>query len=332
MINTDTVLDVVRRKGPVVPNDVKKELKGDTMLIGAILSQLVSYQKLKISTVRIGGSPAYYAPETYQRLEKLMKYLKEKDLETANLLKKEKVLRDEEQSPLFKVSLRKINDFAKPLEVIIQGKKEIFWKWFTLSKQEAEAEIRNLVAPKKDLAKEELKVKEEKQEESKEEDSDTKNEILKEKQESQEKPSKEETEEKKVVKEDKVPKKETLKPSETKREEQRTLRNEVDTDDEFLLEIKQFFDEKGIEILEYDIIRKNSDVEMTVKMPTAAGKQHYFCKAKSKKTVNDGDLSSAFVEGQLKHLPVLFITKGKLTKKAQTKLEKDLKSVIVKQI
>ena len=67
-------------------------------------------------------------------------------------------------------------------------------------------------------------------------------------------------------------------------------------------------------------------------MPTAVGNVDYFCKAKNKKKCNDGDLSSAYLKGQAKKMPVLFITTGEVTKKAENMLENEFKGMILKQI
>ena len=67
-------------------------------------------------------------------------------------------------------------------------------------------------------------------------------------------------------------------------------------------------------------------------MPSAVGSLIYYCKARSKKRISDSDLSSAFVQGQLKKLPVLFLTKGELTKKAKEMLSKEFKSIKIKKI
>jgi len=62
-----------------------------------------------------------------------------------------------------------------------------------------------------------------------------------------------------------------------------------------------------------------------VDVPSPVGKLSYFCRANNKKRVADPDLASAFVQGQFKKLPVLFITPGKLTKKAQGMLKNEFK-------
>ncbi|MBI5397830.1 hypothetical protein HZB03_00035, partial [Candidatus Woesearchaeota archaeon] len=47
---------------------------------------------------------------------------------------------------------------------------------------------------------------------------------------------------------------------------------------------------------------------------------------------NDGDLSSAYVQGQIKKLPVLFLTTGELSKKAEDLASREFKSMFIKRI
>ena len=58
----------------------------------------------------------------------------------------------------------------------------------------------------------------------------------------------------------------------------------------------------------------------------------FYCKAKNKKTINDGDLSSVFIQSQSRKLPVLLLTTGDLTKKAKELLEKEFRGMHIKRI
>ena len=69
-IPNEKILEIVRL-GPTFPAKVAKALGGggDTMLIGAILSTLISSGDLKVSTLKVGGSPLYYVPEQESKLK-----------------------------------------------------------------------------------------------------------------------------------------------------------------------------------------------------------------------------------------------------------------------
>jgi len=100
-------------------------------------------------------------------------------------------------------------------------------------------------------------------------------------------------------------------------------------EDPFFSQLLNYFKEKKIEIVKYNIVRKKSDIDLILKIPSILGALEYYCKAKNKKTVSDGDLSSAVVQGQLKKLPVLFLSPGKPTKKAEELLNTELKKGII---
>jgi hypothetical protein len=320
--NRDQVLDFVKRKGPVIPNDIKKELGSDTFVLGAILSELADKKLVKVSSTKIGGSPTYYCPGHEYRLESLRKWLNEKDQRAFDLLKEKKILRDYEQTPLVRVSLRAIKDFAKALEVNTGGEPEIFWKWHTLSDEEAEKLIKRMVEPAKEA------VKEEKREEAKEESpkaSKTEARAQEKEDKKEEIEKKEKKIEKKEIEKEKLP---IAAPSAEKKE----LKAVDDTGDQFMKKLKNYFEERKIRIIENIKVKKNREAELIVDLPTSVGRMEYYCRAKNKKKCNDGDLSSAYIIGQAKKMPVLFITTGDLTKAAQEMLNKEFKGMVVKKI
>ncbi len=134
----DKILAIIRLKGPVIPKDLTKQLKLDTVFAGAHLSELVANKKLHISTAKIGGSPVYYLPDDKERLQMLYNYLNEKDKAAFDMLKQYKILRDIEQPPIIRVALRGLKDFSVSLTVNLPSGQETFWKWYLTTKDEAE--------------------------------------------------------------------------------------------------------------------------------------------------------------------------------------------------
>ena len=92
---------------------------------------------------------------------------------------------------------------------------------------------------------------------------------------------------------------------------------------DFYEKVKNYLDLKNIKIVESDSPRK-TEVNLILKVPTAVGEILYYAKAKSKKKCNDRDVSSAFLEGQMKKLPVLFLYSGEVTKKTEEMLQQDI--------
>lgn len=351
----DKILDIIRSRGPMLPSDLAKQLKTNTMFIGAHLSEMVSSKKMLVSNLKIGSSPLYYLNGQQARLQVFYKYLNDKDKMAFDLLKKEKVLRDKDQQPITRVSLRSIKDFAVPLNINANGEKEIFWKWYLLDNKEAEPLIRkeleggiqreiNIAGEKARIEEERKKSEDEekkkeaesskrKQEEEKSKAEELRKQIEEDRQKLEEEKKQLEEERKKIGEERKRSEKREV----LKKEEQMTLREESkkeqimkgQQDDPFLSEIRDYCSKNKITVIGSKVVKNKSDIELTIKVPSVVGEVMYFCKARNKKKVSDGDLSSALVKGQLKKLPVLFLGKGDLTKNAEKELDGDLKGHII---
>lgn len=304
MVDHERILSIMRMKGPILPNAISKEIGMDILMSGAVLSEMSANKKVKISSVKLGGSPLYYLPGQEAQLTRFADRLNEKDFRCYNRLKEEKVLRDSAVSPIERVSLRVIKDFAVPLKVRTGDGEEIFWKWFMLTNEEATVHIKRLMGI------------EEKRPE----------------------PPRPEPKPMPVHKPIQRPEQKVVEPKPVEKpQEQRILPAGEDVlakvkGDGFLEQVYAYFRTNGITILELDVKRKNSDAEMVIALPSAVGPLRYTVKAKNKKRVSDGDLSSAFVTAQTTKLPLLFITTGQLTKKAEEMLDKEFLGMAVKRL
>ncbi len=310
LVRDEDILHAVKNRGPIIPLEIRSILgKGDSITIGAALSSTVARGQVKITNVKKGGSPFYYVPGQEVNLEKLGVYLNEKDRRTFAYLKEKKIIRDSEEEPLTRVSLRNIPDFAKKIPRIVEGQEEFFWRWFLVPEDEALFLIEKKLNP----------------------------ELYKEKE-----VKKEVVEEKVFVPEQRVAQKvvrqrrEKVIPFVQEVQVSLPAVNEYDffaeNSDEFLSNIKDFFDKNKIIVKESKLIRKGSDFEFVILMDTPVGKAEYFCKAKGKKRCNEGDLSQAYLQGQFRRLPVLFLTNGEITIKAKDKLSTDFKGLLIKEL
>ena len=305
MDNQEKVIHTIRIRGPVIPAQISKVIGTDILIASAMLSELVSKNVLKISHVKFGSTPLYYLPGQESRLQDFAKNLHEKEKRAYDLLMQKKILRDKITEPVVRVALRNIKDFAVPLQVKINDNVEIFWKWYLITNEEAAGIIKGMV-------------KLDKPKEPKKEIKPAQETIIKKE---QEKPREEQKEIKKEEVKERLPEK----------EEKKTFVDKT-AEDAFLNEIKKFLEKNNIELVEEKIVKKKSDLDLVVEVPSAVGSLTYYCKAKSKKRISDSDLSSAFVQGQLKKLPVLFLIKGDLTKKAKEMLSKEFKNIKIKRI
>jgi hypothetical protein len=302
-----------------------KEVGGDTMIIGAMLSELASNKLIKISNTKIGGTPTYYAPGQEPKLETLISHLNSKDRETVTILKENKVLKDEEQSPLIRVSLRNIKDFARKIEVNLSTGPVVFWRYYMIPEQEAVGMIKHQLGL--DKPKEEPKhVETPKHIEA------PKPVIV------EENPFDEKTIEAPApktatkAKPTRAPSK-PRKPTEAKPTIQTPLPGNIETEDtEFYSSVQKYFETNLISVLSSKILTKKTQYEYTIQIPSHVGTLAYYCVARDKKAINEGDISNAYILGQKKGMPILYLTTGALTKKAQALLTTEFRSMTVKNI
>lgn len=287
------------RSEPVLPTQVAKNLGIDSLMAGAMLSEMVSKGIIKVSSLKVGGSPVYYAPEAASKLLDFTSSLNEKDQRTVKLLESERVLRESDQDPLVRVSLKNVKDFALPLTVSYDGKEELFYKWFLLSDADAEKRIRDVLEPKSAPDVQKGAPEESSLEPAPEPLKSGPDKPVPEPRTSEPKAGRPDSRPKKVI-------------------------------GEIAPVVESFFRNNDIYVVERNVVRKD-DVEYVVELPSPVGSLAYFCKVKGKKRVNDSDLSSAYVQGQLKKLPILFLIQGDLTKAAQELLPK-LKGMVVKKL
>ncbi|MDP3734695.1 MAG: hypothetical protein Q8R37_05695, partial [Nanoarchaeota archaeon] len=105
------------------------------------------------------------------------------------------------------------------------------------------------------------------------------------------------------------------------------------TADTFFPSVDALFKTLEITVEKKDLVRKNAEVNFAVDIPSVVGKMRYFCKAKNKLKCDEKDLSSAYVEAQMKKLPLLFLYSNKLTKKAQIMINSGVfENLIIKKI
>ncbi|MFH1332346.1 MAG: hypothetical protein ABIH63_03625 [archaeon] len=294
------VLNFVRTKGPVLPVHVGERFGFNTIISSAVLSDLVSKGVIRFSNAKIGGSPVYFVSGQEAKLQMLYKYLGEKPRKIFDMLRDSGVLRDKVLEPWQRVAVREIKDFSVMLRVNYAGNEEIFWKWYILSDDDA----KKLIA---DIIKSELKpVVEEKVEEKVPE------------------PVKEVQ---KIVELEPEPVSEIPRFEERKVEKPKKVKRHKSNID-FYEMVKKYFADSKISILEENIIRRNTEFNFVVNVPSSVGPLRFFVVAKNKKTINDADLSVAYSQSQLKKLPVLFLSSGEISKRASSYLDANLKGYL----
>jgi len=284
----DKILSMVQVK-PVVPSDVAKVMNTNTLMASAMLSEMTSKGVLKASNMKYGSSPLYYIPARIDMLEPFVNNLNEKDKRVYELLKAEGILQDSKQDALTRVCLRNIKDFANPIEVMAGNQQELFWKYATISQEDAVARIQKFFNPVPEIKKEAPK------------------ELSKESQQSlSDKPAE------KAVEKQPKPRK--------KRASSSSITSNADS----------FFAKHNINVIER-IKEAGKEGSYVISIVASVGQLSYFCRIKHQKNITEKDLSDAFVQGQVRKLPVLYVSNGELTKQSE-ELLKELKSITVRKI
>ena len=332
------------RESPLTPTQVAKAIGKDSWIASAMLSALVEKGLLKISHVKIGSTPLYYAPNHSDQLQRFSSYLNEKDRRVYDLLKEKKILRENALDPLSRVCVKNIKDFARPLEVSFNNVKEIFWKWYLLPDAEAEPIIRGILtgqqpAPQPEPSPSQPEPTPEPTPPSPESVSHPQPEpgpIL-EQETKKVKPEKQKIKPEKHKasperpKTKKPPKKETQKRIVDKIKEIIKKPKTIKGSDAFLKQLVKYFENNNIKIIEQLEQKRKSEFEFIVEIESSIGALTYFCHAKDKKKIGEADMSNAFVQGQLTKLPVLFLVTGTLTKQAE-KMMPNFKGVAYRKI
>jgi len=319
----EEIVNFLRTNGPNLPIPIARQVKVDSLFVSAFLSELLSEQKIKITNLRVGGSPVYYVEGTQDKLEKYSEYLKPKEREAFQKLKENSFIEDSVEEPAIRIALRNIKDFAKAFEY--QGK--IIWRYYLIPMQNY---------TKKEEIKIEDKIIEEKEEpktsfpsslvsdvEKKLKENDTEIEIPKEEVKIEEK------EEKAIEEKKPIPKQTTL--------FNNPLAVEIETKKEekpkpaFCQKIIKLIEENNWKIIE-EIECKNKEYNALIKINSDLGPIIFKLQAKDKKTVSDADLSKLVGEAQRIPLPALFMSYGEIKKKAQEFLDKYISVIKYKQI
>ncbi|MAG91535.1 hypothetical protein CMO83_02565 [Candidatus Woesearchaeota archaeon] len=296
METRDKILEIVHTKGPVLPVQVSKEIGSNILMASAHLAELTANGKLRISTIKVGGSPLYFLQGQEVMLEKYTGNMNDKEKKAFDLLNENKILRDSEQTPVMRVALREIKDFAIPFNVNYNDSKEIFWKWYIIKNEEAEQIIKSRLDIKEKRPEEKIERKEPKKLDSIEH----------------------------RIKEPEIEKVQSV-----KRERKPRQR---DKEDGFMKDLTKYFEKNKINVIHSEVLKKNSEIDFIVEIPSVVGNLQYYCKAKNKKRVSDSDLSNAYVKGQFKKLPVIFISPGELSTKAKDMMSKELNNITFKKV
>ncbi len=325
------VIEILKNKGPCLPSQISSEIKLQLLFTSALLSEMVSDKSIKYSNLKIGGSPLYYLAGQESALENFTKHLHGKEKEALNLLKEKEVLNEVELEPVQRVCLANIKDFAIPLKFTHKDQQFTFWRFYLVPEDVATKKIEDYFSKLPHVKMEtEKKIEEfEKPDEIR----DTIKKLAKEKaikplhpvglDERNEFEAREAKTEKVEVKEEQK----VLHPGLIHKKVKRRAPTKKRKD--FTSKVLDYVKEKEMLIL------KNFEEDNKVciaETESKIGSIKFLVFGMNKKSLNEFDLSLAYSEGQQERLPVLLVTSGKLTKKAEEYQKKFGNYLIVNKI
>ncbi len=310
------VIEILKNKGPCLPSQISSEIKLQLLFTSALLSEMVSDKSIKFSSLKIGGSPLYYLSGQEPALENFTKHLHGKEKEALQFLKEKEILNEAELEPVQRVCLANIKDFAIPLKFIHKEQQFNFWRFYLIPEDIAIKKIEDYFRKLPHV-----KIETEKKIKEFEKPDEIQETIKKLKEEQAIKPlhpvGKDErdkiAEENKEVKvEVRIEEQKILHPEILKKKVRRRAPTKKKQD--FTSKVIDYVKEKEMLILKnYEEDNKICVAETESKV----GSIKFLVFGLNKKSLNEFDLSLAYSEGQQERLPVLLVTNGKLTKKAE---------------
>lgn len=329
----DKILSTIRIKGPSLPVHIAKALETSPLFASAFLSELYSDKEIKMSNMKVGNSPLYYITGQEHLLEKFVNYLNTREKEAFFLLKEKKILNDEKQTPVIRVALRAIKDFAIPIRARINNEPKLFWKYFQLSEEELREKLQEIMGipkPYQTTRKPEIpEVTEEKQaekpipsrtaSESKKQNisAKTDDKVIRDDSESEKETISSKTDTQIKIDDNKISK-------DIKKLSKKRKTKPVDL--AFTNNVRDYLRAKDIEIID-SISEKKREYISKVRIDTLLGKQEYLLIAKDKKKITENDINLAIQKSQAEKMPAFLISPGDIDKKAIPHLE-DWKNLI----
>jgi len=284
----DRIVSIIKLKGPSLPVQIARLSGLEPLFASAFLSELYNEEKIKISNMRIGSSPLYYISGQEELLENFSQYLNQREKEALSLLKNKKILEDEKQSPVIRVALRAIKDFAVPIRTKINNEEKTIWKYFLVQN----SELKQILDSKEQTVK-------------------SPEPIQPAQQLSQPIEKKQEIEQPAISQEHA----EKIEKPQKKRQKPRQIEQS-----NFTLKIKEHLSSKQIEIFDV-IMEKKKEFIAKIRIGSMFGKQEYYLTAKDKKRISETDLTIAHQKAQSEKMIALLMSSGDPDKKASEYLQ-----------
>lgn len=299
----ERIIQTLKQKGPSLPIPVAKAIEQPSLFASAFLSELYSEKRVKISNMKVGGSPLYFLPGQEVLLENFQDYLKGREKEAFLLLKERKLLEHDKLDPATRVALASLRDFAFPFKY----NEKIYWKYFTADDDQVLEEVKKRQALHQQIPKVEPKQLDIEQPQIKIESMLTEEKLI------QKKP---ELEKPKVIEKEKTEIQQE-KPLIRLKDKKEKIREKSD----FVVKVVNYLIKEDIELVEEKEFKKKEFYGIC-RVDSHLGKIEFLIIAKDKKKVTESDLTIAAQYSNNYKMPALFLSTGDLDKKAVEYLNK----------
>jgi hypothetical protein len=314
------IIQTIQNRGPSLPIHISSATGQSMLFSSAFLSELLAEKRLKLSNMRVGSSPLYLIPGQEPKLENFSHHLKSKEREAYEIIKSKNFLLDAEQHPAIRVALRSIKDFAIPF----QHNNQIYWRYFTTPMEEFKAQEEIRQPTQQPVGQEQTQQIKQEEIERKQNQGIHQTQILqKEPQKIIEQPQREEntpnikdnnesenentsiknTQNKENLNKVRVEIKQTPKPK-------KPIKKTSKQDDKFFNNVKDYLNQKNIEILGIEGITKS---ELSLKI--RRDNKDKILIAFNKKRISESDILKAFKKSQELNLPYIILSTGEPPRK-----------------
>lgn len=290
----EKIVSYVKSRGPSLPVHIAKEIGLSILFTSAFLSELISEQRLKMSSLRIGSSPLYFISGQEKMLENFWQSLKSKEKEAFLILKEKKFLVDREQNPAIRVALRELKDFAAYFE----NGEDIIWRYFTIPEAEFKREKQMEKETEGKIQKQENIIEEKMSKEKEIYEKEKKPELLI---------------ENKGIENifDKGDKEIKEKPKRTEEKSKKNIKNKQKKKQEsFFNKTKEFLQKKSIEII--DIVSMNKE-EIVLKVKSE--EKDFLVFGYNKKKITEKDIIKSYKKAENLGLEYSVLSLGEISKK-----------------
>jgi DNA-binding Lrp family transcriptional regulator len=307
------ILAFLEKNGPSLPVPIARETGISSLFSSAFLSEMLEDGAIKISKLKVGGSPLYFLPNQEAMLENFIRVLPQKEKEAHSLIKEKQIVQDTELEPSIRVAMRGIKDFAFPVTLDYNNEKMLFWRYMSIKETEALEKIKS--GPIKSHAQTQMP-KQIPQPQPMQQIVPEIQAIPQIPQQAIPKPAQN------IIKEPAIKAKpkqtEPSAPAKIEASSEPAVQEVKHTD--FSRKIEQNLMQSNLEVIERIEVKKK-DYLAKILVSSQIGKTPYLCIAKDKKKLTDNDLALAVQKAQAIKLPVLFISQGSLSEKAKLYLK-----------